>query len=256
VTARHDLLQAARGLAAEGRIEFSPAELVRAAEEAGSTYPRTTLRTFILGPMCVNSPDHHAVQYGDFVRVARGRYRLVEHVDTATERTAARRQHNGSAPSSEPASYTVQPEDPQEEWHWEGNVQSAVVAHLAQDGWQIRRVADTEARQHGHDIEAIRNGHRLLVEVKGYPSERYVRGPKRGEPKRTQPALQARHWFATALLTGILMKDEHSQARVAIAFPDFETYRRLAERTVGTLGTAGIEVWLVDADGNVRAEGR
>lgn len=55
---------------------FAPAQLITEARSAGSTYPDTTLRTFIVGPMCLNSPDHHAVQYDDLERVARGLLRL------------------------------------------------------------------------------------------------------------------------------------------------------------------------------------
>ncbi len=75
--ARDDLLGAALSLEEQGRSPFTPAELISEARSAGSTYPDTTLRTFIVGPMCRNSPNHHAAQYGDLERVARSQYRLV-----------------------------------------------------------------------------------------------------------------------------------------------------------------------------------
>ncbi len=81
--AREDLLDAARRLTQRGRSPFSPAELITEARAAGSNYPDTTLRTFIAGPMCLNSPDHHAVQYGDLLRVGHGSYRLATHEDAS-----------------------------------------------------------------------------------------------------------------------------------------------------------------------------
>lgn len=75
VGAREELLSAVESLKARGVEVFSPAQLLAEARSAGSTYPDTTLRTFIVGPMCANSPDNHATQYGDLERVARGLYR-------------------------------------------------------------------------------------------------------------------------------------------------------------------------------------
>ena len=252
MTARQDLLQAARSLTATGHAEFSPAQLIDEARRRGSTYPDSTLRTHIVGPMCANSPDNHAVKWGDLVRIGHGRYRLAN-------------QSTGPAPtlSEVPPRRVAQPEDstepsevdPHEEWHWEGNVQAAVVTHLAANGWQIRSVADTASRQHGYDIDAVRNGRRLLVEVKGFPSDRYTRGPKRGQPKPTSPNVQARHWYASAVLTGLLARDDDPDANVVLAFPAFETYRSLAQRTRASLSTTGINVWLVRRDGTVTARG-
>lgn len=139
-----------------------------------------------------------------------------------------------------------------EAWSWEGNVQAALVRHLAEAGWQIRRVADTGSGEHGVDIDAVREGQRLLVEVKGYPSTVYLRGEKRGKPKPTNPSVQARAYFSHALLSGLLMREANTEARVALAFPDFETYRSLARRVSGPLRAAGVEIWLVDESGDVR----
>jgi hypothetical protein len=137
-------------------------------------------------------------------------------------------------------------------WFWEGNVQAALVRSLVKDGWEIRRVADTSTGEHGVDIEARREGRRLLVEVKGYPTSVYVRGEKRGQLKSTNPAVQARAYFSHALLAGLLMRASEADARVALAFPEFETYRSLASRVGGPLREAGVEVWLVDERGSVR----
>jgi hypothetical protein len=244
VGAREDLLGAAERLTERGRSPFSPAELIAEARSGGSNYPDSTLRTFIVGPMCVNSPDNHAVQYGDLFRVGRGLYRLAAEAERGTIEIPER------ASAVAPVARLV--EAPHEAWFWEGNVQATVVRHLASEGWHIRRVADTASRERGIDIEADRDGDRLLVEVKGYPASTYASGERAGETKRTSAPLQARAYFSHALLTGVLMRSDHDEAHVVIAFPEMETYATLARRTVGTLASAGIEVWLVAQDGQVR----
>ena len=105
-------------------------------------------------------------------------------------------------------------------WYWEGNVQARLVAWLTGLGYEIRRVADTDSREHGPDIIAVKDGKELSANVKGYP--------KGGKP--TQPATQARHWFADAVFGALLHRDKHPDMHLAVAFPDFPTYRRLARR--------------------------
>jgi hypothetical protein len=243
VGAREELLAAARSLVDGGMTVFSPAQLIGQARSMGSGYPDTTLRTFIVGPMCVNSPDHHAVQYGDLERVARGLYRLVP---TGPE-----------APDPQPlgpealidAAVESTPTAHDDEWFWEGNVQASVVSHLATTGWRIRRVANTSAGEHGVDIEADRQGERLVIEVKGYPGTTYARGERKGAAKTTPAAAQARAYFSNALLSGVLMRTDVTDARVVLAFPDVPTYANLGRRASAPLTAAGIEVWLVARDG-------
>ncbi len=199
--------------------------------------------------MCVNSPDHHTVQYGDLRRVGRGLYRLSNDDSPARPTPPVPVPDppvspEGPAPSETPVDATT-------EWWWEGNVQAAVVRHLAADGWDIHRVADTSSRERGVDIDAVRGGERLLAEVKGYPSATYLRGPKEGRPKPTGAALQARQYFAGALLSGLLMRSDYPSARVVLALPDMETYRTLAARTSVPLGNAAVELWLVGSSGTV-----
>lgn len=240
--AREDLLAAAERLTERGGVPFSPAELIAEARSAGSNYPDTTLRTFIVGPMCLNSPDNHAVQCGDLLRVGRGLYRLAGHGERGdVEPTPAQ-------PAAKAAEAVTAPD---EAWFWEGNVQAAVVRHLAADGWHIRRVADTASRERGVDVEADRDGQRLVVEVKGYPSSTYASGERAGEAKRTSAPLQARAYFSHALLAGVLMRSDHDAARIALVFPAMETYTTLARRVATTLVGVGIELWLVSEDGQV-----
>lgn len=251
MTARDDLRRAAESLAERGRSPFSPAELIAEARSSGSTYPDSTLRTFIVGPMSINTPDNHAINYGDLVRVGRGQYRLAEAGDELLVEEAGVSEPDGVEvdEAAAPTALGV----PDEEWSWEGNVQSAVVRSLAGDGWDIRRVADTASSEQGVDIEAERNGVRLLVEVKGYPSAYYQRGERKGQPKPTNQPLQARHYFAGALLTGMLLRGDDPQAAVVLAFPAFPTYERLARRVVESATAARIAIWLVDQQGRITA---
>jgi hypothetical protein len=246
VGAREELLAAARSLGRRGIAVFSPAQLIAEARSLGTTFPDTTLRTFIVGPMCVNSPDHHAVQYGDLERVGRGLYRI----RWVTDRPRS------SLPPPDPEA-RIEPKDQprksdqDDPWFWEGNVQAAVVSDLAANGWRIRRVANTATSEHGVDIEADRSGERLLIEVKGYPGATYARGPRNGDLKTTPAAAQARAYFSSALLSGLIMGAEAPAARIVLAFPDVATYHHLARRVVAPLVAAGIELWLIGEQGTV-----
>src|SRR2546430_2504651 len=128
--AREDLLAAARALSGRGIAVFSPAQLIAEARANGSTNLDSTLRTFIVGPMCLNSPDNHPVQYGDLERVSRGLYRLV-----------SADQPRGIGIPGEPPSPLPPVDEPEPsktdddtDWFWEGNVQATVVGHLAAGG--------------------------------------------------------------------------------------------------------------------------
>jgi hypothetical protein len=143
----------------------------------------------------------------------------------------------------------------EQEWAWEGNVQSRVAAHLAATGWSIIRVADTAQRERGVDIIAGRDGQRLLVEVKGWPSTTYARGERAGQPKPTQPTLQATHWFAEGLTTLIRRRTE-PRSPLALALPDMPRYRTLLGEAGWALDRLGIIVFLVSEQGNVEIRER
>lgn len=53
--------------------------------------------------------------------------------------------------------------------------------------------------------------------MKGYPGTVYARGERAGQPKLTAPTTQARHRFAQALLTAVLVGGSEERAEVAIA---------------------------------------
>ncbi len=130
-------------------------------------------------------------------------------------------------------------------------MQATLAAHLECEGWLVRAAADTDSREPGIDLLAERGDRWLAVEVKGYPSTTYERGPKQGMPKPTQPANQARQWFSHALLGMMLLRDRRPDAEIAISFPRFPTYENLVARTQVSFDLLGFGVYLVGEDGDV-----
>jgi hypothetical protein len=151
-----------------------------------------------------------------------------------------------TAPAASEAAASAKP------WCWEGNVVRALVAQLTQCGWTIKAVADTATGASGEDIVAVRDGQTLVIEAKGYPSKVYERGLRAGQPKRTNPRTQAKHWVAEALLTAILRSNDQV-TQVAIAFPEFDVYTKLLTRIEGAIARLGLMVLLVTESGSVRA---
>jgi len=256
--AREELLSAARSLTDDGMSLFSPAELIAKARSQGSTYSDSTLRTHIVSVMCGNAPDHHSTKYRDFERVGRALYRLTpvgptgaDPSFTADAAAEAVRPARTERPTATPQVRDTAPVAHDDEWFWEGNVQAAVVTHLAHQGWQIKRVASTSTSEHGVDIEASRDGSTLLVEVKGYPGTTYARGERKGEAKSHSVGAQARTYFSNALLAGLLMRADSPDARVVLAFPEMTTFTNLTRRVIGPLAAAAIEVWIVSEAGVV-----
>jgi hypothetical protein len=133
-------------------------------------------------------------------------------------------------------------------WFWEGNVVSALVSHLRLPGhdWKIERVANIEKGEHGADIKATRHGQILVVEVKGYPSKFYEKGPKMGKLKRANPRTQARHWLAEAIITGLLRQSEGQATQVAIGFPKFDVYEDILARIRPSISQLGLMVLTID----------
>ena len=136
-------------------------------------------------------------------------------------------------------------------WYWEGHVQDTLAAHLIAAGWDVREAADTESKAPGIDLLATKDQRWLAIEVKGYPNTTYDHGPKRGQPKPTQPTNQARQWFSHALLGMMLLRDKRPDAEIAIALPRYTTYENLVQRTKMSFGLLDFGVYLVSQDGSV-----
>lgn len=141
------------------------------------------------------------------------------------------------------------------DWFWEGNVVESLEKHLRDLGWSFVSKADTASRQAGVDLHLRKGDVDLRIEVKGYPSTLYRRGPNKGMPKPTNPATQARHWYAEALLCAILRQSEHPTSVVAIAFPEFPVFTRMVDRTTASLQKLGLRVLFVSETGDVRIFG-
>jgi biotin operon repressor len=127
-------------------------------------------------------------------------------------------------------------------WYWEGEVQARIVEHLRRRGFREIRSADTSSREAGIDIEAVApEGRKLWVTVKGWPER--------------SSNVQARHWFAGAVLDVVLHRERSRDAELAIGIPDgFATYRNLARRLTWLKGVAPFTFFWVLESGDVREE--
>jgi len=138
------------------------------------------------------------------------------------------------------------------EWFEETNVARKIVDWLRRDGWILLKFNE-DKRQRGPDIIAIKEGRRMIVEVKGYPSDRYVRGEKKGQKKPTHPDPQARHWFAEALLSIIRRKHKEPNSIVAIGLPRKHIYEKLTEEVRDVLRKCSNLLFIfVYEDGKIR----
>jgi hypothetical protein len=140
-----------------------------------------------------------------------------------------------------------------EDDHTEAAVQARLVAYLVRRGWRVHRVADTASREQGVDIVANDGRRTWAIEVKGYPSHRYADPRREDQIKPTNPSVQARHWYAAAVLKAILTRDEHPEYQIAIAFPDMPTYRSLHRRTRRSLNDLTMVTFFIAPDGDVTA---
>jgi hypothetical protein len=130
---------------------------------------------------------------------------------------------------------------PEKPWYWEGNVQSKIVRHLVENGWDITRVADTASREPGRDVTARRNGKEIWVSVKGRPEG----------TDRTTPATQGRVWFHGAVFDLICWRGESDEVDLMMALPEFGTYRNLAPRIEWLQNIARFQIAWVQSDGSV-----
>ncbi len=205
-----------------------------------------TVRTYVTSVMCANAPVHHANHTNDLLRVERGMYRRMFDGDVS--------ESDSHTPVAYSAEWTSVSESPDPDWYWEGHVQASVISGLATTGWRVLAVADTQSRAAGTDIVAETDGKKLHVEVKGYPSSTYARGDRKGQPKPTYPATQARHWFAGALMKAAMLRGDHPDDHVAMGLPAFETYSSLVGRVADTLAASSIDVIWVDQTGEITFE--
>ena len=138
----------------------------------------------------------------------------------------------------------------EKEWFEETNVARKIRDYLRKMGYQIIKFNE-DKRQRGLDIVAEKDGVEVIVEVKGYPSDKYVRGKKKGQKKPTNPNLQAKHWFSEALLQVLLAKSENTNAVICMGFPKFSIYEKLISQLEHIIRNLGIICYLVDENGKI-----
>jgi hypothetical protein len=129
-------------------------------------------------------------------------------------------------------------------WFWEGNVQSKVIKYLERLGYQIHSFANTATHQRGIDIVAEKGGKTLWVSVKGFP---------RGTAK-TNPLVQAGHWFKQAIFDMIEYRERDKNASLAVALPDYPRYRALAQKITWVKPIANFSYFWVKENGEVSLE--
>ena len=138
----------------------------------------------------------------------------------------------------------------EDDWFWEGNVQEKLAKHLENQGYKVT-VTDTLSKSRGVDISAQKNLDKMLIEVKGYPSNKYVDGSKQGQVKKTPPTLQAHHWFSDAFVSVIRRKNKFPKSSIAIGLPEFPRYLDLIEEAKWALEKLDIKVFIVPQTGEV-----
>jgi hypothetical protein len=123
-------------------------------------------------------------------------------------------------------------------WYWEGNVVARIVRGLRDRNYAIEKVVDTATKEAGVDIVASSpDGRPLWISVKGFPEK--------------SAYVQARHWFAGAVLDMVLYRNERADVDLAIGLPaGFPTYEALVARTSWLRAAIPFSVyWAAEAGG-------
>lgn len=82
----------------------------------------------------------------------------------------------------------------EDEWFEETNVARKIKEYLESEGYEVKSFNEDKHKS-GDDILAEKDKQELVVEVKGYPSDKYVQGEKKG--KRNQ---QTRNFKPSTIL--------------------------------------------------------
>lgn len=152
--------------------------------------------------------------------------------------------------------------DSKNDWFHEGNVSRALVEYLKSQSYECKKDNSDNIHIHGADIIVCKGNKKEVIEVKGYPSDKYARGGKMGLKKPTKPSLQATHWFADCLKSTILnytkYKDGKYTLQLAMCFPDDDKgiYRKKIDeiKPFFSEGNLDIKVYFVDKEGKIRID--
>lgn len=212
------------------------AEIVAEVARTGGPFAESTVRTHVTAHMCVNAA--RPPQWPDLRRVDRGLYLPVE---------------GAQGVAGEAASNPAEPSEGRV-WPWEGAVQAVFVAVLADTGWAVTSEADTASKARGVDVLAQKGDRHLGAEVKGWPTQGYADPRRAGEAKRTQPGLQAGHYFSDAVAKALMLLDTHPGHEPLVVLPDYPRYRDLASRTRTGRTAAGVHVVFVTDSGEATSD--
>ncbi|MEG1006690.1 MAG: hypothetical protein RSO15_10485 [Bacteroides sp.] len=137
------------------------------------------------------------------------------------------------------------------DWFHESNVSKCLVDYFKSQSYIIEKDNSANIHAHGEDIIVSKNDIIEIIEVKGYPSDRYAIGEKKGQLKKTKPKSQAKHWFAKCLQSTILNYAKHQKdgkvIYVAMAFPDKQVYIDMIDKMKIFFSDCriGIKVYLI-----------
>lgn len=140
---------------------------------------------------------------------------------------------------------------PEDDWFHESNVQALVKNYLKSKLGTPTKEANCLKKERGPDLLFSKNGIDLQIEIKGYPSDKYARGPKIGKKKPTPPKTQAKHWFAQVMRDVIIAKGKNPNLQIAIGLPQYEVYETLWKYSLWATKKLGIKCYWVSEKGNV-----
>jgi hypothetical protein len=133
-------------------------------------------------------------------------------------------------------------------WFLKSRVQESIIRYLQAQGYAI--VSGGDGDEGGQDLVAENAAGSLWVAVIGFP-------PEQPEAAETQQALAGK-WFTDTLLRVLAWKAEidTSRAKVAVALPDVQRYRKLARDTKWMRNMVRFNLLWVREDGKVEAQPR
>ncbi|HEX8681767.1 MAG TPA: hypothetical protein VF707_05595 [Ardenticatenaceae bacterium] len=137
----------------------------------------------------------------------------------------------------------------EQSWFLKSRVQESIVGYLQAQGYAIISASDGGDGD-GQDIVAENAAGPLWLAVIGFP-------PEQLEVAETQHALAGK-WFTDTLLRVLTWKAEidTSGAKVAVALPDVQRYRKLARDTKWMRNMVRFNLLWVREDGKVDAQPR
>jgi hypothetical protein len=136
------------------------------------------------------------------------------------------------------------------DWFWEGNIQDKISAHLQKQDFTVK-TADTRKKTTGADIIGTKSNAGIIVEVEGWPSDKYAGGIKQGQPKPSRPAFQAKHWLSEIFPAIVRRKLKYPNHVPAIGLPEHKRYLDLLNELRWATEKLGIKAFIAKENGQV-----